>query len=206
MTDTPQLRDRIAEIRAEFERTTRPEWRDVHPTGLLLAEIDRCRATIRRLNHRAQRAESRVAAIARAVREWKFTERGTYMPLRSLAAIARMVGRSVPDGRFELHYQRVERLERELATARAVGMREAAAMLRRYCPTHGAEDTCLMDCHCVGADEIDRDARKIAPPSPTPQSAACPCRAPGQDGDGRVRYQARDGEFVNLPCRDHEEG
>lgn len=87
--------------------------------------------------------------------------------------------------------------------SRAAALREAAAMLRKYCPTHGAEDTCLMDCHCAGADEIDRDARKIAAPAPTPQSAACPCRAPGQDGDGRVRYQARDGEFVNLPCRSH---
>lgn len=55
----------------------------------------------------------------------------------------------------------------ELATARAVGMREAAAMLRRYCPTHGTEDTCLMDCHCEGADEIDRDARAADPSAPT---------------------------------------
>jgi hypothetical protein len=32
---------------------------------------------------------------------------------------------------------------------------------------------------------------------------ACACRAPGQDGDGWVRYQARDREFVTLRCRNH---
>lgn len=42
-------------------------------------------------------------------------------------------------------------------------------------------------------------------PAPGASAPACACRAQGQDGDGRVRYQGRDGEFVNLPCRDHEQ-
>jgi len=33
----------------------------------------------------------------------------------------------------------------------------------------------------------------------------CDCRQNGQDGDGRVRYQGRDREFVNLPCRNHKD-
>jgi len=47
---------------------------------------------------------------------------------------------------------------------RAAGMREAAAMLRRYCPNHGPDDvdTAFMDCHCAGADEIDRDAAALS--------------------------------------------
>lgn len=134
MTDTPQLRERIAAIRAEFERTTRPEWRDVHPTGLLLAEIDRLNAELAHVNDALRAADIEHPLGAQGVRD--------------LAAMA--------NGRAE-----------ELATARAVGMREAAAMLRKYCPTHGAEDTCLMDCHCAGADEIDRDARDATPSAPT---------------------------------------
>jgi hypothetical protein len=49
------------------------------------------------------------------------------------------------------------------ADARALGMREAAAMLRAYCPEHGDKDTGFMDCHCPAADEIDRDAARTAP-------------------------------------------
>jgi hypothetical protein len=82
-------------------------------------DLARARTTGRRLNYRAQQAESQVATVARAVAEWQFTERGTYMPLRSLSAIAKAIGQPIPDGRFELHYERVERLERELAEALA---------------------------------------------------------------------------------------
>jgi len=52
----------------------------------------------------------------------------------------------------------------EIGQAHAAGMREAAAMLRRYCPNHGPDDvdTAFMDCHCAGADEIDRDAAALS--------------------------------------------
>lgn len=39
------------------------------------------------------------------------------------------------------------------------GMREAAAMLRAYCPDHGTAETSFMSCHCPAADEIERDAK-----------------------------------------------
>jgi hypothetical protein len=59
------------------------------------------------------------------------------------------------------------RLRAELADARAVGMREAATMLRHYCPNHGDADTCLISCHCPAADEIERDANALAVSTPT---------------------------------------
>ncbi|MGA5130830.1 hypothetical protein ACPCTO_13575 [Streptomyces olivoreticuli] len=40
-------------------------------------------------------------------------------------------------------------------------------------------------------------------PQPARDRGVCACREKGQCGDGRVRYQARDGEFVELRCRDH---
>jgi hypothetical protein len=58
----------------------------------------------------------------------------------------------------------VARLRTELADARAAGMRDAAAMLRRHCPkhdVHGGAET-FMSCHCPGADAIDRDADTAA--------------------------------------------
>lgn len=76
------------------------------------------RQTGRRLNYRAQRAESKLAVFLRAVGEWQFgAEQGTYVPLRSLGAIAKAVGREIPD-RWELHYQRVEHAEATLAAVR----------------------------------------------------------------------------------------
>ncbi|WP_354643928.1 hypothetical protein [Kitasatospora camelliae] len=69
---------------------------------------------------------------------------------------------------------------------RAAGMREAAAMLRRYCPTHSTADTCLMDCHCAGADEIDRDARAVSTPT---------------DGCG-CKTDVHPGHYPSCPTRD----
>lgn len=50
------------------------------------------------------------------------------------------------------------------------------------------------DCH--GPSAFEDAAREDRP-------RTCACREPGQDGDGWVRYQARDGEFVTLRCRQH---
>lgn len=83
----------------------------------LHAERDAARATNRRLNLRAQKLEAELATYRRAVDQWEINERGTYVPLRTLAAIAKAAGLPVPE-RWELHYARVERAETALAEAR----------------------------------------------------------------------------------------
>jgi hypothetical protein len=80
------------------------------PTAATLAEA---RATNQRLNYRAQRLESELAAYRRAVADWEISDSGTYVPLRSLARIATAAGIKVPE-RWELHYQRVERADAQL--------------------------------------------------------------------------------------------
>ncbi|MFI8191419.1 hypothetical protein ACIF8T_21790 [Streptomyces sp. NPDC085946] len=82
-------------------------------------ELEAARATNRRLNRRAQALEAELAAYRRAVADWEITDRSTYVPLRSLAAIARAAGLDVPAS-WELHYERVERAEAALAAAPAV--------------------------------------------------------------------------------------
>ncbi|MFI9331944.1 hypothetical protein ACIGZJ_30935 [Kitasatospora sp. NPDC052868] len=61
------------------------------------------------------------------------------------------------------------RLRAELDAARAAGMREGAAMLRRHCPKHDvhADGGSFISCHCPAADEIDRDADALAARTPT---------------------------------------
>jgi hypothetical protein len=80
------------------------------------AALGRARETNRRLNYRAQDLESELAAYRRAVAQWEISERGTYVPLRSLAVIAKAAGQPAPE-RWELHYERVERAEAALAAA-----------------------------------------------------------------------------------------
>jgi hypothetical protein len=75
------------------------------------SEFQQVRATNRRLNLRCQEVESALATIKRAVGEWEISERGTYVPLRTIAAIGKAVGRDIDDGRYELHYQRVDTAE-----------------------------------------------------------------------------------------------
>jgi hypothetical protein len=77
--------------------------------------------------------------------------------------------RLAPLGAAELAARDAEnaRLRAELAEARAAGMREAAAMLRRHCPkhdVHGGAET-FMSCHCPGADAIDRDTDAARTPN-----------------------------------------
>ena len=73
-------------------------------------ERDQARATSRRLNRRAQEAESKLAAYERAVAEWVIGDQGTYIPIESVAVIARIAGLDVDHDRFEVHYQRMEKL------------------------------------------------------------------------------------------------
>jgi hypothetical protein len=92
-------------------------------------QLDQARATNRRLNLRCQEQESRLAAYTRLVGEWQLGERGTYVPLRTLTAIARLAGRDIDGDRYELHYQRVDAAEADLASLRA-DARTAASLLR----------------------------------------------------------------------------
>lgn len=87
-------------------------------------ELAAARATNQRLNYEKQRLESELAAYRRAVADWKISERGTYVPLRSLAVIAKAAGIAVPE-RWELHYERLARAEAD----RAAMLTEAAEAL-----------------------------------------------------------------------------
>jgi hypothetical protein len=94
------------------------------------------RATNQRLNARAQRLESELAAYRRAVAQWEISDQMTYVPLRSLAVIAKAAGLAVPE-RWELHYERVERLEAAAVpvpapTDRAVRAQRYGQALRRW--------------------------------------------------------------------------
>jgi hypothetical protein len=81
----------------------------------LYAERDAARATNRRLNLRAQKLESELATYRRAVDQWDVSERGTYVPLRTIAQIAKAAGRNIENPRWLLHYQRIEQAETALA-------------------------------------------------------------------------------------------
>lgn len=77
----------------------------------IAAELAEARATNRRLNHRAQAAASRWAQVESAVGDWQASEQGTYIPLRSLIVLAKLVGKPFDGERYVSHRQRVEELE-----------------------------------------------------------------------------------------------
>jgi hypothetical protein len=83
-------------------------------------QLAEARETNRRLNYRCQQVEHVGAVFKRAVNDWEWTDKGTYVPLRTLTAIAKAAGLTFDSGRLELHMQRVERLEAELAAVRAL--------------------------------------------------------------------------------------
>lgn len=82
------------------------------------AALGEARETNQRLNLRTQRLESELAAYQRAVRQWVVDERGTYVPLRTIAAIAKAAGRDIEHPRWLMHYQRVEQAEAVTARVR----------------------------------------------------------------------------------------
>jgi hypothetical protein len=84
------------------------------------AERDEARATNQRLNYRAQQLESELAAYRRAVAQWEINDRSTYVPLRTIAAIAKAAGRDIETPRWLMHYQRVEQAEAALARVQAL--------------------------------------------------------------------------------------
>lgn len=87
------------------------------------AQLAEARETNRRLNYRCQQAEHIAAVFKRAVDDWEWTDKGTYVPLRTLTAIAKAVGLEFDAGRFVLHYQRVDRLEAAVAAVRQLADR-----------------------------------------------------------------------------------
>ena len=93
------------------------------------ADLTTARATNQRLHLRAQQLESELAAYRRAVADWEITDTSTYVPLRTLAVIAKAAGISVPD-RWELHYQRVERAEADRAAVAELA--QAIRLTREY--------------------------------------------------------------------------
>lgn len=86
----------------------------------LVTDLAQARATNQRLNLRAQALESELAAYRRAVAQWEVSERGTYVPLRTIAAIAKAAGRDIENPRWLLHYQRVEQAEAAVKRVRAL--------------------------------------------------------------------------------------
>lgn len=119
----------VAALREEEERQERYEDDTVgrfneqatalaRRVGEAESALGEARATNRRLNYRAQTAESRLNTVTTAVAEWQVGENGTYVPLRTLAAIAKAVGIDHDTSRWQMHYERVEALEAALAEAR----------------------------------------------------------------------------------------
>lgn len=109
-------------------------------------ELAAARATNRRLNLRAQRLESELGAYRRAVGQWTVTERGTYIPLRTLSAIAKAAGRYIETPQWLMHYQRVEQAEAAiervrdyLAVLESAGWSQAAIARRIRVALDGAE-------------------------------------------------------------------
>lgn len=89
------------------------------------AALGEARETNRRLNYRAQELESELAAYRRAVAQWEISERRTYVPLRTLAMIAKAAGRDIENPQWLLHYQRVEQAEAAIERVRSVVESEA---------------------------------------------------------------------------------
>lgn len=91
-------------------------------------QLAEARETNRRLNLRAQKLESHVATFVRAVGKWTLTGTAVYVPLGTLAEIAKAAGRPVDEERFELHGQRLKRIEeeRDAATATIAAVRAIA--------------------------------------------------------------------------------
>ncbi|MDX2749606.1 phage tail tape measure protein [Streptomyces scabiei] len=122
--EVKRLRDwcRVMGKSAQTAAADRDRWQaeTVRRSELGGAALTEARATGQRLNRRAQVAESGLATVRRAVAQWEIDERGTYVPLRTIAAIAKAVGRDVEDPRWILHHQRVEQAETALAEAQQV--------------------------------------------------------------------------------------
>jgi hypothetical protein len=93
-----------------------------HGASALSEKLQEARATNRRLNLRAQGLESELATYRRAVSQWEVSKRGTYVPLRTIAAIAKAAGRDIETPQWLLHYQRVEQAEAAIERAERLAL------------------------------------------------------------------------------------
>jgi len=88
------------------------------------AELAEARATIQRLNLRAQTAESENATYRKAVAEWDVGERGTYIPAATLQLIGRTAGLKgigvYGTTRHLKYFQRIEESDRVIDGLRKV--------------------------------------------------------------------------------------
>jgi hypothetical protein len=89
------------------------------PVDRAAAELATARDTNRRLNLRAQRLESELAAYRRAVGQWEVSDRGTYIPHSSLRAIGLASGKDILGSvRHLKHFERVEQAEAAIERVR----------------------------------------------------------------------------------------
>jgi hypothetical protein len=104
------------------------------------AALGQARETNRRLNLRAQKLESELAAYRRAVDQWEVSKRGTYVPLRTIAAIAKAAGRDIETPQWLLHYQRVEQAEAAIERVRALHQPIAGEADTQWCQVCSQEE------------------------------------------------------------------
>ncbi|MFF7880984.1 hypothetical protein ACH40F_08100 [Streptomyces sp. NPDC020794] len=124
------------------------------------AALGQARETNRRLNYRAQQLESELAAYRRAVSQWEINEHRTYVPLRTLAVIAKAAGRDIETPQWLLHYQRVEQAEAAVERVRSV-LESEAVVGRSALDYRGLITTALM------ADDAP-DPSRVAGEAPGP--------------------------------------
>lgn len=76
------------------------------------AELAEARQTIQKLNRRAQAAESVAERYARAIRDWRVSEKGTYVPYESLKEIGALAGVEIlPHVRYMQRFENAQRAE-----------------------------------------------------------------------------------------------
>lgn len=123
MEATPETHMRFGFIHPDGtyeEPTTCADWCYACKLERLQTGFEAVRTTNRRLNQRAQKLEAELAAYRRAVDQWEIDKRGTYIPLRTITAIAKAAGRVIENPRWLLHYERIEQAEKCINAARAL--------------------------------------------------------------------------------------
>lgn len=76
------------------------------------AELAEARQTIQKLNRRAQAAESVAERYARAIRDWRVSEKGTYVPYESLKEIGALAGVEIlPHVRYMQRFENARQAE-----------------------------------------------------------------------------------------------
>lgn len=76
------------------------------------AELAEARQTIQKLNRRAQAAESVAERYARAIRDWRVSEKGTYVPYESLKEIGALAGVEIlPHVRYMQRFENAQQAE-----------------------------------------------------------------------------------------------